>query len=176
MSVKVFARNSGAGNGCANFMGAWTYCVLCAGKPRFRGGDLGFFLGAGGKCRFCFHGHEDCSEKWSKIAAPSVPTSEALYEKSQNCRWLGRANPLKLLKKIANSCMSKFGRDQSIAQEGVHAIDARNSAARDGSSAAKTSVCAPGLSTWGWLKVGNSKSQCHSACKVGQTSREFPKS
>ena len=27
------ARNSGAGNGCANFMGAWDFWVLSAGNP-----------------------------------------------------------------------------------------------------------------------------------------------
>ena len=55
VSVKKFVRNSGAGNGCANFMDAWKKCVLSAGKthvhknPRFRGGGgiLGFFLGGG---------------------------------------------------------------------------------------------------------------------------------
>ena len=30
---KISARNSGAGNGCANFMGAWHFSVLSAGKP-----------------------------------------------------------------------------------------------------------------------------------------------
>ena len=30
---KISARNSGAGNGCANFMGAWHFLVLSAGKP-----------------------------------------------------------------------------------------------------------------------------------------------
>ena len=30
---KIFVRNSGAGNACANFMGAWNFCVLSAGKP-----------------------------------------------------------------------------------------------------------------------------------------------
>ena len=29
---KIRVRNSGAGNGCANFMGAWKKCVLSAGK------------------------------------------------------------------------------------------------------------------------------------------------
>ena len=65
VSVKFSARNSGAGNGCANFMGE--KCVLSAGKshvhkiPRFRGrGDLWFW---GGKCRFYFYGREDFSEK-----------------------------------------------------------------------------------------------------------------
>ena len=30
---KIRFRNSGAGNACANFMGAWKKCVLSAGKP-----------------------------------------------------------------------------------------------------------------------------------------------
>ena len=30
---KIRVRNSGAGNGCANFMDAWKKCVLSAGKP-----------------------------------------------------------------------------------------------------------------------------------------------
>ena len=33
MSIKCFVRNSGAGNGCANFMGAWHFLVLSARKP-----------------------------------------------------------------------------------------------------------------------------------------------
>ena len=32
MSVKVFARYSRAGNGCANFMGAWYFGALSARK------------------------------------------------------------------------------------------------------------------------------------------------
>ena len=45
---KISARNSGARNGCANFMGAWHFLVLSAGNhhahkiPPFRGGS-GFF-------------------------------------------------------------------------------------------------------------------------------------
>ena len=39
-----------------------------------------------------------------------------------------------------------LGERQSIAQKGVRAIDARNSAPRNGSNATKTSVRAPGLS------------------------------
>ena len=30
---KISARNSGAGNGCADFIGAWHFLVLSAGKP-----------------------------------------------------------------------------------------------------------------------------------------------
>ena len=30
---KISARNSGAGNGCANFMGAWHFLVLSAEEP-----------------------------------------------------------------------------------------------------------------------------------------------
>ena len=33
VSVKMFARNSGAGNGCAIFLGAWKDCAFSAGKP-----------------------------------------------------------------------------------------------------------------------------------------------
>ena len=51
---KISVRNSGAGNGRANFMGAWKNCILSAGKPhvhkipRFRGGYFGFSFGGGG--------------------------------------------------------------------------------------------------------------------------------
>ena len=50
MSVKLFARNSGAGNGCADFMGAWKNAFFAAGKPmpikfpRFRGGGGVFWF------------------------------------------------------------------------------------------------------------------------------------
>ena len=64
---KFFARNSGAGNGCANFMGAWKYAFflqenLHAHQFLVLGGILGlvfFFLGGGAKCRFYFHGRGD---------------------------------------------------------------------------------------------------------------------
>ena len=49
---KIFVSNSGAGNGCADFMDAWKKCVLSAGKPmsiKFLvlggGGNLGFLWG-----------------------------------------------------------------------------------------------------------------------------------
>ena len=64
---KIRVRNSGAGNGCANFMDAWKKCVLSAGKtrvhkiPRFRGGGY-FGFGGGGECRFYFYGRADFSE------------------------------------------------------------------------------------------------------------------
>ena len=54
---KIRVRNSGAGNGCANFMDTWKKCVLSAGKnhvrkiPPFRGGGLG-----GGSTDFIFMG------------------------------------------------------------------------------------------------------------------------
>ena len=60
---KISARNSGAGNGCANFMGAWHFLVLSAGKPPhahkippFRGGGFWVFLEGGWKCPFYFYG------------------------------------------------------------------------------------------------------------------------
>ena len=50
MSVNCFARNPGAGNGCANFMGAWDFLVLSAGKPRIPVKFL--VLGGGGILAF----------------------------------------------------------------------------------------------------------------------------
>ena len=53
MSVKMFAGNSRAGNGCANFMGAWEFMVLSAGNPpcprnsSFGAGYFGFWGRAG---------------------------------------------------------------------------------------------------------------------------------
>ena len=52
---KIRVRNSGAGNGCVNFMDAWKNALFLQEKPmsikipRFRGGGyFGFFLGGGG--------------------------------------------------------------------------------------------------------------------------------
>ena len=59
---KIFVRNSGAGNGCANFMGAWNFCFLSAGNlhvhkiPRFRGGGGILFFFWGGGADFIFMG------------------------------------------------------------------------------------------------------------------------
>ena len=63
---KIFVRNSGAGNGCVNFMDAWKMRSFCRKThvhkiPRFRGGGiLGF--GGGGECRFYFDGRAYFSE------------------------------------------------------------------------------------------------------------------
>ena len=62
---KIRVRNSGAGNGCANFMDTWKKCVLSAGKPmsiKFRVFGGGGGLGGWGKCRFYFYGREDFSD------------------------------------------------------------------------------------------------------------------
>ena len=81
-SYNFFARNSGAGNGCANFMGAWKKCVLSAGKPhahkspRFRkgGGILVFFWGGrAGSADFIFMG-----ASWE----PARPLQRSLGQKS----------------------------------------------------------------------------------------------
>ena len=59
---KIFVRNSGAGNGRANFMGAWKKCVLSTGKthvhkiPPFRGRGYFGFWGGGGSADFIFMG------------------------------------------------------------------------------------------------------------------------
>ena len=52
---KIFVRNSGAGNGCANFMDAWKKSVRSAGKTisiKFLvlgGGVFWVFFGGGGE-------------------------------------------------------------------------------------------------------------------------------
>ena len=54
VSVKIFACDSGAGSGCAKFMGSLKNCVLSAGKPpcswhsSFYGGGCFFFFSGGG--------------------------------------------------------------------------------------------------------------------------------
>ena len=59
---KIFVRNSGAGNGCANFMDAWKKCGLSAGKthvhkiPPLRGGVYFGFWGGGEVPIFIFMG------------------------------------------------------------------------------------------------------------------------
>ena len=60
---KIRVRNSGAGNGCANFMDTWKKCALSAGKPmsiKFRVFGGGFW-GGGGSADY-FYGREDFSE------------------------------------------------------------------------------------------------------------------
>ena len=56
---KIRVRNSGAGNGCANFMDAWKRCVRSAGKSlsiKFRvlGGGEFWVLGGGGEVPILF--------------------------------------------------------------------------------------------------------------------------
>ena len=60
----MFVRNSGAGNGCANFMDAWKKSVRSEGKTMsikflVLGGGGFWVSGGGGKCRFYFYGRED---------------------------------------------------------------------------------------------------------------------
>ena len=61
---KICVRNSGAGNGCANFMDAWKKCVRSGGKDMsikflVLGGGGYFGFGGGGRCRFYFYERED---------------------------------------------------------------------------------------------------------------------
>ena len=55
---KILVRNSGAGNGCANFMGAWSFCWKTPMPIKFLllGGVLGFFRRGGGSANFIFMG------------------------------------------------------------------------------------------------------------------------
>ena len=67
---KIFVRNSGAGNGCVNFMDAWKNAFFLQEKPmsikflvlRGGGGILGF---GGGGYRFYFYGRGDFSGTFS---------------------------------------------------------------------------------------------------------------
>ena len=65
---KIFVRNSGAGNGRANFMDTWKKCVRSAGKKPMSikflllGGGIFGFGGRGGECRFYFYGRADFSD------------------------------------------------------------------------------------------------------------------
>ena len=68
VSVKFFVRNSGAGNGCANFMGPWKNAFFLQDKAMsikflVLGGVFWFFFVGGGECRFYFYGREDFSDK-----------------------------------------------------------------------------------------------------------------
>ena len=96
MSEKFSARNSGAGNGYANFMGAWHFLVLSAGKPhahkilRFRGGEGGCqgFLEGGGKRQFYFYGRGFFfSNKGHCTANASAP-----YRRQNLQKWEKRAS------------------------------------------------------------------------------------
>ena len=80
VSIKCFVRNSGAGNGCTNFMGAWKNAFFLQKKthahqiPRFFGGV--FWALAGGECRFYFYGREDFSDL-DKLRFKFAPFLEA---------------------------------------------------------------------------------------------------
>ena len=60
---KIRVRNSGAGNGCANFMDTRKKCVLSAGKTM----SIKFLVLGGGYFGFYFYGRADFSEAfWAK--------------------------------------------------------------------------------------------------------------
>ena len=64
---KISVRNSGAGNGCANSMGAWKNAFFLQEKPMsikflLLGGGGGAFGGGSAECQFYFYGREEFSE------------------------------------------------------------------------------------------------------------------
>ena len=74
---KIHVRNSGAGNGCANFMDTWKNAVFLQENlhvhkiPRFGGGGvILFFGGGGGKCRFYFYERGDFSDQFRHPLGP----------------------------------------------------------------------------------------------------------
>ena len=86
---KVFARNSGAGNGCANFMGVWKNAFFLQENPMpikflVLGGVFGFFFVGGGSAdlifmgariflilKFCRLTRDVHSKPWCHIQVPS---------------------------------------------------------------------------------------------------------
>ena len=94
VSVKIFVRNSGAGNGCANFMDAWKNAFFLQEKPMsikflvLGGGVFWVFFGGGGG-RYYFYGRADFSDftfsrnsKWpNRTGNPAV-----LHCRSTVCR------------------------------------------------------------------------------------------
>ena len=80
---KIRVRNSGAGNGCANFMGAWKNALFLQENlhvhkiPRFRGG--GFWAFGGGSADFYFYGREDFSER-SKMVISTILVKIPLFQ------------------------------------------------------------------------------------------------
>ena len=101
VSVKIFVRNSGAGNGCANFMGAWKNAFFLQENlhvhkiPRFVGGGV-FWVWVGGReCRFYFYGPEDFLkfaehkafqmdlDEWWQGQGKFLPPSQVLVTKEE---------------------------------------------------------------------------------------------
>ena len=63
---KIRVRNSGAGNGCANFMDAWKNAFSLQEKPmsiKFLVFGGGIWVWGGGECRFYFYGRADFSDQ-----------------------------------------------------------------------------------------------------------------
>ena len=67
---KIRVRNSGTGNGCANFMDTSKKSILSAGKTM----SVKFLFSGGGECRFYVYGRADFSEIWG-FWGPGFQTS-----------------------------------------------------------------------------------------------------
>ena len=88
---KMFVRNSGAGNGCANFMGTWKNALFLQEKPMsikfllLGGGYMGgvfWVFGGGGGVPNLIYGREDFSEYVSlQIALKGTTKVSAPCEK-----------------------------------------------------------------------------------------------
>ena len=75
--IKLFARNSGAGNGCANFTGAWKIAFFlqenppCPQKFLVLGGGV-FGVGVGGSADFIFMGARTFSDTNKRSLTTSI--------------------------------------------------------------------------------------------------------
>ena len=80
---KIPVRNSGAGNGCTNFMDTWKNALFLQEKPmsiKFLvlggGGYFGFW--GGGGCRFYFYGRADFSELLKRCVLSTHPKTQTI--------------------------------------------------------------------------------------------------
>ena len=97
---KIRVRNSGAGNGCANFMDAWKNAFFLQEKPMsikflvLGGGGVFwvFFGGGGGESRFYFYGRADFSEKRQNTHHPQVCTRDVGRQFCGGGAWISRSD------------------------------------------------------------------------------------
>ena len=124
---KISVRNSGAGNGCANFMGAWKNASFLQEKPMsikflvLGGGDFGF---GGGPILFLW-GRADFSERLRgrdpiapfKIAMflpPWWPRREGQKQTDWEIGFMSNKSRTRSLRQLPHEIMSPVARKASI--------------------------------------------------------------
>ena len=85
---KIRVRNSGAGNGCANFMDTWKNAFFLQAKtmsvkfPFFGGGFCG-----GGECRFYFYGRVDFASEFSERVRIRIRIRSCIAATAVHSEW-----------------------------------------------------------------------------------------